>query len=131
MGELRDVRPTEAIRALLAAGGIRKPGKGDHVKRPKVCLPAFEKHQDREVVLRKAGVRGVASGAVSLIVVPKRRVALGGWPPPAAGGGWGKLAEARGAIESHLIALIADGQEIPRDAELRVETVTVEVPSAA
>ena len=31
MGELRDVRPTEAIRALLAAGGIRKPGKGDHV----------------------------------------------------------------------------------------------------
>ncbi|MBK6560509.1 MAG: type II toxin-antitoxin system HicB family antitoxin [Dehalococcoidia bacterium] len=41
------------------------------------------------------------------------------------------LAEARGAIESHLIALIADGQEIPRDAELRVETVTVEVPSAA
>lgn len=31
MCELRDVRPTEAIRAWLAAGGIRKPGKGDHV----------------------------------------------------------------------------------------------------
>lgn len=31
VGELRDVRPEEAIRALLAAGGIRRPGKGDHI----------------------------------------------------------------------------------------------------
>jgi predicted RNA binding protein YcfA (HicA-like mRNA interferase family) len=29
--EFRDIRPQEAIRALLAAGGVVKPGKGDHV----------------------------------------------------------------------------------------------------
>jgi len=27
----RDIRPAEAIAALLKAGGVRGPGKGDHV----------------------------------------------------------------------------------------------------
>lgn len=31
MGEFRDVRPVEVIRALLALGGERRRGKGDHV----------------------------------------------------------------------------------------------------
>jgi len=31
MGELRDVRPRDAIRALERAGGIVWSGKGDHV----------------------------------------------------------------------------------------------------
>jgi predicted RNA binding protein YcfA (HicA-like mRNA interferase family) len=31
VGELRDVRPEEAIRVLLRVGGVRRPGKGDHI----------------------------------------------------------------------------------------------------
>lgn len=31
MGELRDVRPKDAIRALERAGGVVPSGKGDHV----------------------------------------------------------------------------------------------------
>ncbi len=41
------------------------------------------------------------------------------------------LEEVRGAIESHIYALLEDGQTVPRDECLRVETVTVEVPTAA
>lgn len=41
------------------------------------------------------------------------------------------LEEMRGAIESHLVALRADGKEIPGDSALRVETVTVDAPTAA
>lgn len=31
LGELRDVRPEEAIRAFIRAGGIMQAGKGSHV----------------------------------------------------------------------------------------------------
>jgi predicted RNA binding protein YcfA (HicA-like mRNA interferase family) len=31
MGELRDVRPKDAIQALERAGGVARAGKGDHV----------------------------------------------------------------------------------------------------
>ena len=31
MGELRDVRPADAIRAFERTGGITRSGKGDHV----------------------------------------------------------------------------------------------------
>jgi predicted RNase H-like HicB family nuclease len=41
------------------------------------------------------------------------------------------LEDLRGAIESHIHALLEDGQAIPRDEGLRVETVTVNVPTAA
>lgn len=41
------------------------------------------------------------------------------------------LEEMRGAIESHLVALRADGKEIPGDSALWVETVTVDAPTAA
>jgi predicted RNase H-like HicB family nuclease len=41
------------------------------------------------------------------------------------------LEEIRGAIESHLIALRADGKEIPADQGIWVETITVEAPTAA
>ena len=39
--------------------------------------------------------------------------------------------DARAAIESHLVALAADGLPIPEDAGLWVETVTIHPPSAA
>lgn len=41
------------------------------------------------------------------------------------------LDEIRGAIESHLVALAADGEEIPLDDGAWVETVTVDAPTAA
>lgn len=41
------------------------------------------------------------------------------------------IREVQGAIESHLVALAADGAEIPHDEDLWVETVTVGETSAA
>jgi predicted RNase H-like HicB family nuclease len=37
----------------------------------------------------------------------------------------------KGAIETHIEFLIEDGREIPKGLGLRVERVTVSVPSAA
>jgi len=41
------------------------------------------------------------------------------------------LEDMKGAIETHIEFLIEDGREIPKDLGLRVERVTVSVPSAA
>ena len=41
------------------------------------------------------------------------------------------LEEMRGAIESHIHALLEDGQPVPQDEGLRLESVTVDVSTAA
>lgn len=65
MGELRDIRPPEAIGALLRAGGVlRKGGKGDHVniKMPNGQIVTFSGQKEPikigllKAMLRKAGL---------------------------------------------------------------------------
>jgi predicted RNA binding protein YcfA (HicA-like mRNA interferase family) len=65
MGALRDIRPADAIAALVRAGGVlRKGGKGDHVniKMPNGQIVTFSGRKEPikigllKAMLRKAGL---------------------------------------------------------------------------
>lgn len=64
MGELRDIRPRDAIRALERAGGVVRAGKGDHVniKMPNGMIVTLSSAREPikigllKALLRKAGI---------------------------------------------------------------------------
>ena len=64
MPELRNVRPRDAIAALVRAGGVARPGKGDHVnvKMPNGIILTFSGVRDPikvgllKSLIRKAGL---------------------------------------------------------------------------
>ena len=64
MPELRNIRPTNAVRALERAGGIPRQGKGDHmnVKMPNGQIVTFSGTREPvkigllKAMLRKAGL---------------------------------------------------------------------------
>lgn len=64
MGSLRDVRPQDAIKAFIKAGGIEKPGKGSHrnIKMPNGQIVTIPDHSKAlkigllKAAIRKAGI---------------------------------------------------------------------------
>jgi predicted RNA binding protein YcfA (HicA-like mRNA interferase family) len=57
--KLRNIKGKEAIKALVRAGGIEKPGKGDHinVKMPNGMIITIPGNKELKIGLLKSAIR--------------------------------------------------------------------------